>query len=489
MTESSTRSRPPRRTPGMGIHMILIRRHILGTLLAVAMSLALPDGTSADSDGSTRRPNIVFIMADDIGYGDLSCYGATKIRTPHVDRLARQGIRFLDAHTPSAVCSPTRYGTLTGRYAWRGRLKKWFCMPQSPLIIEPDRMTVASTLRSAGYRTACIGKWHLGIGNDGPDYTKELEPGPLEVGFDYFFGVPVSSNSPPLIYVDGHHVAKVTRPGQSTPVTMTRKFDQIATVLARKAVEFIERSKDKPFFLYLVPCNVHNPLTPNARFRGTSQAGLYGDFVREFDWMVGRVTETLDRLGLTDNTLLIVTSDNGAVRFAEKFGHHSCGTLRGQKSDIWEGGHRVPFIARWPGKIKPDSTSDEVICMIDLMATVAGIVGVRLPADAGEDSYDILPALLGRKLDRPIREATVLHSGAGMFAIRQGRWKLILGRGSGGVSPPRWFKPKPNEPQGQLYDLRDDPREQRNLWTTRPDVVERLAKLLEKYKKTGRSRW
>ncbi len=472
-----------------------LRTARLSTAGLVVASMSLSDASPVSAT-QPRKPNIIVILGDDVGYGDVGCYGATKVKTPNVDRLASEGVRFLDAHTPSAMCSPTRYGLLTGRYAWRGRLKRWFCMPNDPLLIERDRPTVASLLSAAGYRTGYVGKWHLGFGTTCPDWTGTLAPGPLEVGFDYYFGVPVSNNSAPFVYVENHRVVDapeaIARQGGATTSRHTsplkRKPDHIALTQTAKAVQFIERNRAGPFFLVLATCNVHIPLIPHRRFRGTSQAGTYGDFLQEFDWTVGQVTETLDRLALTEHTVLIVTSDNGAMRFGTKYGHRSCGALRGQKSDIWEGGHRVPFVARWPGRIKGGTISREVICLTDLMATAAAIVGLDVPDGAGEDSYNVLPALLGERRDEPIREATVHHSGAGMFAIRQGRWKLVLGRGSGGISSPRWFTPPADQPQGQLYDLVEDPSEQANLWAQQPQVVGRLTKLLDRYRKDGRSR-
>jgi len=437
-------------------------------------------------------------MADDLGYGDVSCYGATKIKTPSIDRIAKEGMRFTDAHTPAAVCSPTRYGVLTGRYCWRSRLKKGVCRPNDPLLIEKDRMTVASLLKSAGYRTGCVGKWHLGFGEKKPDWNGQLKPGPLEVGFDYYFGVPTSNNWPPFVYVENHRVVgrredefiEVDDRKEIQGIAAKRKDEEIALVQTDKVVKFIERNKDKPFLLYFATCNVHHPYTPNARFKGSSECGVRGDFIHELDWTVGEVLKTLDRLKLSDNTLIIVTSDNGGEHH-ESVGrtkHRENGALRGQKADIYEGGHRIPFVARWPGRVRASTTCDEVVCLTDLIATCAAIVGAEVPDNAGEDSYNILPALLDQKRNKPIREATVHHSGGGMFSIRQGQWKLVQGRGSGGFSEPKFIKPKQSEPKGQLYNLDKDPAETNNVWSQHPEIVERLTKLLEKYKKEGRSR-
>ena len=413
------------------------------------------------------RPNVVFIMADDLGYGDLGCYGATKVKTPHIDRVARQGVRFTDAHTPSAVCSPTRYGVLTGRYPWRAGVYTHL-QPNDSLRIRTDELTVGKLFQSEGYATGCVGKWHLGIGakGKGPDWNGALTPGPLEVGFHYYFGVPTSNNYPPFVYVEDHRVVGL-KPGETLKVTghrdnqkvPTRKHEDIAITQTAKAVAFIERHRGKPFFLYFPTCNVHKPHTPNQRFRGTSGSGIYGDFIQEYDWTVGEIVKTLDRLGLADNTLLIVTSDNGATN-SGIHGHRSCGALHGWKAQVWEGGHRVPFVARWPGRIQPGTTCDETTCHTDLLATAAAILGRTLPEGAGPDSFNILPALLGHTRDKPIRDATIhVSQSAADRAIRMGPWKLIFFR---------------NGTQ-HLYNLHDDLGETKNLAANRPDVVKRLT--------------
>ena len=371
---------------------------------------------------SANRPNIVFILADDLGYGDLTCYGATKVQTPKMDALANAGILFTDAHAPSAVCTPSRYSVLTGRYCWRTQLKYDCLFGHDTLLIEEDRMTAASLLKQAGYRTACVGKWHLGFGKEYPDWNGELKPGPLEVGFDYFFGVPVTNAQAPYVYVENHRVVGLDPrdPIRLGPDSKTNvmygganaryKADELALTHTRKAVEFIERSKDHPFFLYFAPDNVHGPYTPNARFRGTSACGVYCDFIRELDWSVGEVIDALERAGIADNTLVILTSDNGGLysRQAYEMGHRVNADLLGQKTDAWEGGHRVPsswrVLAR--GKIrKPGSRSNEVICLVDFLATAAAIVGGReLPREAGPDSFSTsCPPWLARVLAKPVR--------------------------------------------------------------------------------------
>jgi len=469
------------------------RRNFLKIIGMGLASLTIPSCADASRSSAGRsagkKPNIIFIMADDMGYGDLSCYGATKIKTPNMDALAADGIRFTDAHSPSAVCTPTRYGVLTGRYCWRSRLKRGVLGGYSPLLIDTNRTTVASLLKQHGYATACIGKWHLGLGSNGrTDYDKPLAPGPNDLGFDYFFGIPASLDMTPYCYVENDRptvkptetieAGKASGDGwwRAGPIAPGFKHVEALPKLTEKAVEYIdahaEKTPNKPFFMYFPLPAPHCPIAPADFVKGKSEAGGYGDFVVEVDWTIGRVMEALDKNNLADNTLIIVTSDNGSpartkikrdpYSMMEVYGHYPNGNLRGIKADIWDGGHREPFIARWPGRIPKGATSDELICLTDLMATCAAIVGADLPDNAGEDSYDILPALLGKKLDKPIREAIVHHSLSGMFSIRRGNWKLILGRGSGGFTKPKTIKPKPGEPKGQLYNLAEDPAEAQN---------------------------
>ena len=454
-------------------------------------------------------PNIVFVLCDDLGYGDPACYNrASKVPTPNIDRLAAQGMRFTDAHTPSALCTPTRYGVLTGRYSWRTSLKRGVLDGYSPLLIEPGRLTVASLLKEHGYATACLGKWHLGLGNVKPtDFAQPLRPGPNGVGFDYFFGIPASLDMPPYVFVENETVTAAPT-GTIEASEMRRKggngfwragaiapgFRHIDVLpkLTDKAAEYIgKQAPGKPFFLYLALSAPHTPWMPTDEFRGKSAAGYYGDFVAQVDGTLGRVMKALDDARLADDTLLIFTSDNGAHWLPEdiaRWQHRANDDLRGQKADIWDGGHRVPFVARWPGRIAAGGTSKEIICLTDFLATAAALVGAKLPADAGEDSFDISPVLLGRPADGPVHEAIVHQSGDGTLGVRQGPWKLCLGLGSHGFSNPKDVKPEPGGPRGQLYNLDDDPEEQHNLWLEKPDVVKRLTDLLEKYKADGRSR-
>jgi arylsulfatase A-like enzyme len=483
---------------------------MVARLLLLALLSALP--APALAGGSAEKPNvpnIVLILADDLGYGDLPCYNKdSKIPTPNLDRLAGQGMRFTDAHTPSSLCTPTRYGLSTGRYCWRTSLKRGVLNGYSPFLIEPKRLTLASLLKQHGYVTAGIGKWHLGLGDAAKtDFRKPLRPGPRSVGFDSYFGIPASLDMPPYVFIDNEGVTEA--PSETIADSAMRrkggggfwrggaiaphfKHVDVLPTLTEKAIGFVRKqSADKPFFLYLALTGPHTPWMPTAEFRGKSKAGYYGDFVAQVDASVGRLLQTLDEGKLAENTLLIFTSDNGAhwlPEDIEKWGHRANDGLRGQKSDLWEGGHRVPFLARWPGHIQASSTSKELICLTDVLATVAAVIGAKLPDDAGEDSYNILPALRGDKLDTPIREAIVHHSGDGTFAIRQGPWKLAMALGSHGFSVPHDIKPKPGGPQGQLYNLDDDPREQKNLWLEKPEIVARLTALLAKYQREGRSR-
>jgi arylsulfatase A-like enzyme len=367
---------------------------------------------------------------------------------------------------------------------------------------------VASLLKQHGYVTAGVGKWHLGLGDDAKtDYSKALRPGPISAGFDTYFGIPASLDMPPYVFIENEGVTEaptatiadsaMRRKGgggfwRGGAIAPHFKHIDVLPKITERAVEVVRKqSADKPFFFYLALTAPHTPWMPTEPFRDKSKAGYYGDFVAQVDASVGRVLKALDDAKLADSTLLIFTSDNGAHWLPadiEKWGHRANGELRGQKSDIWEGGHRVPFMVRWPGRVAAGSTSKEMICLTDFLATAAAVVGARLPTDAGEDSYNLLPALRGDKLDKPIREAVVHHSGDGTFAIRQGPWKLALARGSHGFSNPKNIQPKPGEAKGQLYNLDDDPQERNNLWLQKPEIVARLTRLLEKYKSERRSR-
>jgi arylsulfatase A-like enzyme len=468
--------------------------------------------TNARPNTKHARPNIVYILADDLGYGDLSCMNRqSAIRTDNLDRLAAEGMIFTDAHSGSAVCTPTRYGVLTGRYSWRSLLKKGVTWGDSPHLIEPDRMTVASMLKPYGYHSACIGKWHLGwdwaMKADNPkeiDFTQPIQHGPTTNGFDYSFCIPASLDIPPYVYVENDRVTALPNrivEGKEGKRLMREgltgadfKHLEVLPRLTEKAVTYLDERgrQDAPFFLYFPMPAPHTPILPTKEFQGKSGTNAYGDFLLQIDWAVGQIMTALQRNGCKDNTLVIFTSDNGPspnAGFEElaALGHHPSDIFRGHKADIFEGGHRIPFIARWPGRVKAGSTCRDTTCLTDLMATAADINGITLPDNAGEDSVSMLANLLDTATG-PVRQATVHHSVNGSFSIRQGRWKLLLCPGSGGWSPP---KPNSNEakqlPPVQLYDLSTDISETTNVQHKRPDVVKRMTDLLQQYVDRGRS--
>lgn len=485
-----------------------------------------------------QHPNIVYILADDMGIGDTSCYNEkAKVSTPHIDRIAAEGMRFTDAHTPSAVCSPTRYGIITGRYCWRTRLKYRVLDGFDPPLIEQGQVTVPSLLRDNGYATHCVGKWHMGMtftnkeGNpvpavpldrrtpprpgDAVDFSVPIQGGPTAVGFDTYFGISASLNMSPFCYLKNDRPVHLPIFKQDKIRTEFVTVDEgvrspdftiygVLPRLAGEAIPVIESAandKEKPFFLYLPLTSPHLPVVPNQEYLGHSRCGEYGDFVEETDAVVGAVLDALDRTGQAENTLVIFTADNGSLyhwwnaqeaddvahykvssRGAQmkEYDHQGNANLRGTKADIWEGGHRVPFVVRWPGMTPAGEVSDELIELTDLLATCAAIVGTELPVGAGPDSRSALPALLAKKAEKPIRDYAVHHSLWGVFAIRQGPWKMIPHRGSGGFTKPRDIDPtKEGGPAGQLYNLAKDPQETKNLWNERPEVVERLQKLLK----------
>jgi len=452
------------------------------------------------------KPNIVVVLCDDLGYGDVRAfYPEAKMATPRRDALAREGMKFIDAHSPSAVCTPTRYGLMTGRYCWRTKLKSGVLNGYSPALIEPGRETVASALKKQGYRTGAFGKWHLGFGTEAKvDYAKVFSPSPLDQGFDEYFGIPASLDMPPYVFVDGNRA--VEEPTSTIgdngevkrgpywrggPIAPGFRMEDVVPKITDRACKFIEREAKNPFFLYVPLTGPHTPWVPSKPFQKKSKAGLYGDFVEEIDASIGRIVDQLKASGVASNTLLLVTSDNGAPwekrDAAEAAGHWAPAKWRGQKSDIQEGGHRIPFIARWPGRIKAGSTSNALICHTDIFATVAEVAGVALSDGTAEDSVSFAPVLLG-KTSKGKREAVVHHSGNGLFSIRSGEWKLIEGRGSGGFTNPAKVDPGPGDPVGELYHLKEDPHEDRNLYAQMPDVVKRLSGMLDEWRRAGRSR-
>ena len=439
-------------------------------------------------------PNIVYILADDLGYGDVHALNPErgKIATPQLDRLAKQGMTFVDAHSGSSVCTPTRYGLLTGRYAWRSRLQSGVLGDYVEPLIAADRLTVPGLLKQHGYHTAIIGKWHLGYtveggekaakkkkgSGDGAPLGAVTHDGPVTRGFDQFFGF--------------HHARMMKSVFENDRVTQLVEPVDMLPLLAAKASEHIrERAKTgQPFFLYLPLNSPHTPIVPSKAWQGKSGLGDYADFVMETDWAVGEVLAALNAAGIAENTLVIFTSDNGCSPAAgtpklEKQGHYASGPHRGYKADIWDGGHRVPFFVRWPAKVKAGSKSTQTVCHVDLMATCAELLGVQLPANAGEDSVSLLPALSGAP-DTP--RAIVHHSINGGFALREGRWKLCLCPGSGG-----WGKPgdaeaaKTGLPETQLYDLSTDIAETKNLTAEHPEIVTKLTQQLQTLITAGRS--
>jgi arylsulfatase A-like enzyme len=485
-------------------------------LLAAALLLAAAGPARADTPA--RPPNIVFVLADDVGYGDLGCYGSTRVPTPNLDRLAKEGLRFTDAHSPAAVCTPTRYALLTGQYAWRHGPGSRILSGVAPLSIPTDRVTLASFLRQAGYATGVVGKWHLGLGAGETDYNALITPGPREVGFDYSFLVPATGDRTPCVYVENGRVvnydpadpirvsyaAKVgaeptgrenpdlltnQRPSHGHDMTIVNgisrigwmtggkaahwKDEDMADDITKRAVGFIDRSKDRPFFLYFATHDAHVPRCPHPRFRGKSGHGLRGDAIVELDWCVGELLAALDRHGLANNTLIVFTSDNGGVMDdgyvdgtgTDASGHRCNGTLRGFKGGLYEGGHRVPFLARWPGTVPAGRTSDALICHVDMLATTAALLDRPLPAAAGPDSFDVLPALRSERPARACRESLVHQSGGNLLALRSGRWKFIPNDGKKKAGP-------------ELYDLAADPAETTNLAARHPERVAELAAAL-----------
>jgi arylsulfatase A-like enzyme len=509
----------------MKISLILIAA---GALISV---LFLPSKGQAKPN-QPQKPNIIYILTDDLGYGDVSINNPkSKISTPNIDRLATQGIRFTDAHSPSSVCTPTRYGILTGRYCWRSPLKSGVLNGYSQPLIEKERTTVASFLKKNGYVTGVVGKWHLGldwvqkkgaeyisdkdslspIKNINPEQLDFIAPptdGPREHGFDYSYILPASLDMPPYCYLENSILtAPLTdqtpgsNPANGTTGAFWRagfmskgfEFNQVTPTFTQKAISFIreQSSSEKPFFLYIPFPSPHTPWLPLTEYNGTSKAGEYGDFVQMVDAEVGKIMKILTELGLDKKTIVFFTSDNGPFwkpPFIEKFDHRAAADFRGMKADAFEGGHRIPFIVRWPGKIKPDSQCAEPISLTCLLATCSGIVNEKLAKMEGEDSFSILPLLFGNTREYVRPEALIQHSSRGVFVVRQGDWKLIKSLGSGGFSKPEILEPKDGEALGQLFNLKNDPSETTNLYLQYPEKVEVLNAILKKYQETGRSR-
>jgi arylsulfatase A-like enzyme len=479
---------------------------------------------------SEKLPNIILINADDLGYGDLGCYGATKVQTPNIDKLAMDGRRFTDAHSASAVCSPSRYGLVTGKYP----VKRNFWGPIfvfDELTIDPSETTIASVLKEANYATACIGKWHLGFGKNPVDWNKPLKPGPLELGFDYYYGVPVVNSHAPFIYVEndkvvgydpkdpfvkGQRAATQKWPekggystiGGAKKAHLLYEDERVGTVLKDKALEWIDKTHKEqgksPFFMYLATTNIHHPFTPAPQFQGTSEAGRYGDFIHELDWIVGEVVQKVEDLGLTDNTLVIFTSDNGGYlngggQDAWKAGHRVNGDLLGFKFGAWEGGHRIPFIAKWPGKIKKASKSSLLFSQIDLLATFAEITGIKLDDTQEDDSVNQLEALTGTPSENIRKELIISPNNPKHLVARMGDWVYIPTQNGGGFtdmhagaaslnftgfqnSDIQNGKVLEDAPPAQLYNLKDDLSQTTNLYNKYPLIVEKMKTMHDEYR-------
>jgi arylsulfatase A-like enzyme len=480
------------------------------------LTVALPVcGAAAD------RPNIVIILADDFGVGDIQAhYPDNKIATPYLDELVSQGMSFTDAHSPSAVCSPTRYGLLTGRYSWRTRLQEWVIAAYEPPLITANRPTLPGVLQQHGYHTACIGKWHLGWQWAGPqpsrmtevrngqkslqwDFTQPVGGGPTELGFDYYFGVDLP-NLPPFTYLENDRV--VTQPtakyklDPSEGVVLPRGFvgapmapgwrmQDILPEITRRAVQHIhDRAKQRePFFLYFPMTSPHEPIVPSNEFRGKSGIAPIADFVMETDWSAGQVIKAIDDTGLSDNTIVVFTADNGHSHYTGwqplvDAGHMPSGPYRGHKGDVWEGGHRVPLVVRWPQRIQADSQSDQLVCLTDLFATCAEVLGQEVPDRGAEDSLSFLPALLGTRANIA-RTTVVNHSNHGEFAYRDGPWKLVFKMSGENLQQSR------GEPTiAELYNLDTDIAEANDLSKSHPKVVADMTKFLEQLITRGTSR-
>ncbi len=459
----------------------------------------------------SEKPNIIYILADDLGIGDVSVYNKdSKIQTKNIDALAEEGMRFTDAHSGSAVCTPTRYGILTGRYAWRTRLQKSVLWGYDTSLIAQDRFTLANLFKNNGYNTACIGKWHLGLGwqkdkNDSVDFSMPLSSGPNSAGFDYSYIISASLDIPPYVYIENQRVTarrieiikENKGPGfwREGAIGKGQKHSKVLDDFTKKAINYIETQADnnnRPFFLYLPLTSPHTPILPTKEFEGKSGINDYADFVLKTDALLGKIKTVLKETGLDKNTIIVFTSDNGASPMAdfktlESKGHFASGIYRGAKADIYEGGHRIPFILKWPGKVAPNSVSTQTISLTDFMATAANIVGSMLSDNQAEDSFSLLPVLLNKPSEYK-RESIIHHSIDGKFAIRKGDYKLIFARGSGGWSAPtESAAAKSNLPGIQLYNLKTDIKEQHNLASSLPDVVRELSELLKKQIESGRS--
>lgn len=480
---------------------------ILFSIIALAFSV---DAVNAQQVPST--PNIVFILADDFGYSSLNSYGADPalLRTPHIDRIAENGMRFTHANTPASICTPTRYGFLTGRYPWRSELKFGVTNPIDELLIEPGRTTIADWLKSKGYSTAAIGKWHLGYGKEPLDYTKSVSPGPPDLGFDYHFGVPQNHDDMLGVYIENDHIYGI-RSDKVHPYSRSfygsqyigydapqRVNEDVMDVLTDKSVEWLkQQNNSQPFFLYFAPVAVHHPITPSSYMRGVSDAGPYGDFIQDLDKCVGRIIETLEYMNLDENTLIIFTSDNGGEIPGNKpdapeitainYGLKINGDLRGDKHTIYQGGTNVPFIVSWPGVVQPGAESADLVNLLDVFATVAEITGNALPGskEVAPDSYSFLGSLTGKK-PGTARSAMITADANGMHALQVDGWKYIDATPPEGMPEARLNNLKNFKPQ--LYHLEKDPAESNNLIDRYPEKAAEMKNELNRMRGAGHTR-
>ena len=510
----------------------------LRLIILSSIGIAILASCSQDSQESQKLPNILFILADDLGYGDVACYNPdSKVPTPNLDQLAREGMRFTDAHSPSTVCTPTRYSILTGRMAFRTGLRGVFAGVKGSCLIEEDRLTLPQMLRNGGYATACMGKWHVGMtffdvngdtikdggvkGVQQIDYTRPIPDAPIYRGFDQFYGTVCCPTTDWLYaYVDGDRIpvpatelldkSKLPKHPYGNDCRrgmVADNFDheEVDLVFLEKSKAFLEEhmknNSEKPFFLYHSMQAVHLPSFAADQFKGKSGAGPHGDFIFEMDYIVGELLNTLEDLGLAENTLVIFASDNGpevptVLDMRKTYKHDGARPWRGVKRDQWEGGHRTPFIVRWPGKIEAGATTDQLMSLTDVMATCAEIVGANLPDDAAEDSYSMLKVLLGTQGDKPVRQYMLQQTISLAMSIRDGNWKYLDHKGSGGNNYDRvgeWgmnlYKLEDTDPEapGQLYNLETDPGETVNLYSKHPEKVKQMKARLEEFKKSGRS--
>ena len=521
------------RRPGVGpVRCIYLSACLSACLFACLFASSVTRQASAETASDTR-PNIVVILADDMGFGDVRTLNTeSKIPTPHLDGLAAEGMTFRDGHSPSGVCTPTRYGLLTGRYCWRTTLTRGVLGGYSPPLIDESRSTIAGMLQTNGYHTGAVGKWHLGMalprksddgkprgklsqwdGDPGIDFGGVITDSPIHHGFDSYFGVSASLDMAPYVYIRNDRFTmkpSIQQVGVKFPHFVRRgprakdfEIDGVLDRLVEEAVGFVTKAAadDKPFFLYMPLTAPHKPTQPHERFRGKTELSEYGDFVAQVDWSVGQVLKSIERAGVEDETIVVFTSDNGsymhrydapdkpdhlddpAIQGFRATNHRANGPFRGTKADIWEAGHHVPLFVRWPGVVTPSSECSTTVCLTDLFATFADVVEAELAENEAEDSFSLVPLLKGQATERggPV----IHHSSAGMFAIRDGKWKLVAGNGSGGRQQPRG---RPFGKPYQLFDIGADIGERRDLAADHPEIVARLTAKLDTIRKTGRSR-